>query len=153
MLSSNNSKSYFDPQGFTLVFGRTGAPTWTVERTDADTFTVAAEITPLPDAPAGTKPTGGKFTFDYKEFLNFGNSLALCGISSLNLDSSSVVLKEKNAGHVSLVFKPAEQGNSTVPPKYRPVLHDETHPENDLPIPESVAIAISNLVESLNQRL
>lgn len=153
MLSSNSNKGYFDPQGFTLVFGRTGAPTWTIERTDSETFTVAALIPPLLDAPAGTKPTGGKFTFDYKEFINFGGSLTLCGISGLSLDDSSVTLKEKNAGHVSLIFKAAEQGNSTVPTKYRPVLHDSTHPENDLPIPESVAIAISNLVESLNQRL
>lgn len=148
MLQSSNAKSYYDPQSFKLVFGNKENQ-WVVERTDADTFVMSGTI-----KGADNTVTGGKYSFGYEEFLNFAQSLTgVMSLGMLLLDDSSVNLKEKTGGVVVLKFSPAIQKDETQPTKYRPVLTDPAKPENDLPIPEAIAIAITTLADSLNKRL
>lgn len=151
MLQSNNGKSYYDPQAFKLVFGNKQGNTWTLERTDGETFSISAAIK---DDKGNT--SGVKFSFNYEEMLNFGQSLSLNSLPMLVLDDSEVTLKEKSGSPAVLKFLPglqSEEEKKIQPAKYRPVLTDPQKPENNLPIPESVALAIVSLVDSLNKRL
>lgn len=156
MLQSNSGKSYFDPAGFTLVFGGTKGNQWTVERADEDTFTVSSKM--ISDDP-NAAPTGAKYSFDYKEFLNLGQALSLSSLPMLYQDDSVVIVKEKSGNPIELRFLPGPVAKSDDPtvvlpsPKYRPLLRDPKAPANDLPLPEQIAMAIQSICDSLNKRL
>jgi hypothetical protein len=156
MLQSNSSKSYFDPAGFTLVFGGPKGNQWTVERHDEDTFSISSKIT---SDDAEVAPTGAKYSFDYKEFLNLGQALGLASLPMLYQDDSLIVVKEKSGNPIELRFLPgpaavsADPAAVLPPPKYRPLLRDPKAPANDLPLPESIAMAIITICDSLNKRL
>lgn len=155
MLQSNNSKSYFDPAGFKLVFGGPQGNQWIVERTEEDTFSISNKM--ISDDSA--TPGGSKYTFGYNEFLNFGQALGLASLPMLYQDESLIVLKEKSGNPVELRFLPGPVAQSTdptkelPPPKYRPLLRDPKAQGNDLPLPESIAMAIITICDSLNKRL
>ena len=153
MLQSSNGKSYYDPQAFKLVFGSKTGNSWTLERTDADTFSLSCALKDDKD-----NVTGCKFSFNYNEILNLGQALSTASLSMLVLDDSEVTLKEKGGSLALLKFLPAPQapqaeGQQAQPAKYRPVLVDPAKPENTLPIPESVALGIATVLDSLNKRL
>jgi hypothetical protein len=155
MLQSNSSKSYFDPASFKLVFGGPKGNQWLVEREDEDTFTVMSSMVSDTVAP----PTGAKYSFSYNEFLNLGQALGLSSLPMLYQDDSLVIIKEKSGNPIELRFLPGPAAQSAdpaavlPPPKYRPLLRDPKAPANDLPLPESIAMAIITICDSLNKRL
>jgi hypothetical protein len=151
MLQFNSNKSYYNPQSFSFTFGRADGNTWKLERGDLETFSLSCSIKDNDKA----LPREFKYTFSFNEFLNFAGSLSIGSLPMVIQDTASVTLKEKSGNLVNLILKTApSSGNLTQSnPVYRPVLQDPTKPENELPIPESVASAISSIAESLNQRL